>query len=50
MKGVVSPRLEVPPSIPRPPYVGKRDPPFGNDYQIQDAEVTAPTPEPGPST
>ncbi|XP_024384651.1 methionine aminopeptidase 1D, chloroplastic/mitochondrial [Physcomitrium patens] len=38
-RGKVSPRLEVPKHIPRPPYVGSRNPPpFLDEFQIQDAE------------
>lgn len=38
-RGKVSPRLEVPKSVPRPPYVDSRNAPaFLDEFQIQDAE------------
>lgn len=38
-RGKVSPRLEVPMSVPRPPYVDSRNAPaFLDEFQIQDAE------------
>lgn len=38
-RGKVSPHLEVPKHIPRPPYVGSRKAPaFLDEFQIQDAE------------
>jgi hypothetical protein len=37
----VSPRLAVPPSIPRPPYVDTGENPWSDDPQIHDAEVRA---------
>ncbi|KAL2622363.1 hypothetical protein R1flu_002568 [Riccia fluitans] len=41
-RGRVSPRLDVPTNIPRPPYVGlPKEPEFVDDYQIQDTEGIA---------
>lgn len=38
-RGKVSPRLDVPKHIPRPPYVNsRRAPAFLDEFQIQDAE------------
>ena len=36
----VSPRLAVPPGIPRPPYVDTGESPWSDDPQIHDAEVS----------
>lgn len=39
VKGTVSPLREVPASIKRPSYVGKKDPPYSDSYQKHDEQV-----------